>query len=96
MHKSVFFMNSLVQAIQMLSKIALSFLQRQKERDYVNISAVHAANPPNPDDSDSDTSDDEVEVSYTHVICNSKPGCQNTSADSSTSEDELQYSHVKV
>ncbi|CAG6014511.1 unnamed protein product [Menidia menidia] len=85
------------------SKVCKPFKEEQQEgnlQDYENIVDVHAAKRPNPysyDSSDtSDTSDDEVEVSYTQVNFKPKSGNQREKSDSSTSEDETQYSQVKL
>ncbi|XP_061573942.1 uncharacterized protein LOC133440635 [Cololabis saira] len=69
-----------------------------RQADYENASVAQAAKSPkpsNPCDSDSDTSEDEVEVSYTQVDLKPESGHRRASRDSSSSEDELQYSQIR-
>ncbi|KAG7216819.1 hypothetical protein INR49_001473 [Caranx melampygus] len=76
-------------------------LQKNKQErleDYENVSVAHASKFPNPlyDDDDSDTSDDEVDVSYAQVTFTPQPGSQKDDTDSSTSDDdEIQFSDNK-
>ncbi|XP_061573322.1 hemicentin-2 [Cololabis saira] len=69
--------------------------EQGRQEDYENVNALRAAKPPNPYNTDSETSEDEEEVNYTHVNFQPKPGHQKDISDSSTSEDETQYSEVK-
>ena len=79
-----------------------TFLQNEQERvpDYENIIDVHVAKVPNSYDYDtsetSDTSEDEVEVSYTQVNFKSKSEHRRANSSSSSSEDDTQYSQVKI
>ncbi|XP_070767895.1 B-cell receptor CD22 [Enoplosus armatus] len=81
----------------MVSKPAKKDEQERLE-DYENITAAHAAKPPNPLNYDTDTSEeDEIDLNYSQVNFKAKPGHQRRCSDSSTSDDEdTQYSHVKI
>ncbi|RVE63055.1 hypothetical protein OJAV_G00162980 [Oryzias javanicus] len=68
---------------------------QEEQTDYENVSDVHTAKPQNVYDSDSDTSDDVVEVNYTEVNFKPKPGHQRTRRTSSSSQEETQYSQIK-
>uniref|UniRef100_A0A3P8RZA3 B-cell receptor CD22 n=1 Tax=Amphiprion percula TaxID=161767 RepID=A0A3P8RZA3_AMPPE len=84
------------------AKVSKAKASNEMERlpDYENVSSVCAARLPDLSDSDSDTSEDEVEVSYSQVNFRPKLGHQrsssDTSSDSTSSEDETQYSQVKI
>ncbi|XP_024124213.1 B-cell receptor CD22 isoform X1 [Oryzias melastigma] len=68
---------------------------QEEHMDYENVSDVHTANLQNVYNSDSDTSDDVVEVNYTQVNFIPKPGHQRTRRSSSSSQEETQYSQIK-
>ncbi|XP_072249885.1 B-cell receptor CD22 [Leuresthes tenuis] len=74
--------------------------EQERVPDYENIINVHVAKVPNSYDYDtsetSDTSEDEVEVSYTQVNFKSKSEHRRANSGSSSSEDATQYSQVKI
>lgn len=84
------------------AKVSKAKASNEMERlpDYENVSLVCAAKLPDLSDSDSDTSEDEVEVNYSQVNFRPKLGhrrsSSDTSGDSTSSEDETQYSQVKI
>ncbi|XP_028280613.1 B-cell receptor CD22 [Parambassis ranga] len=68
-------------------------------RDYENVSAACASDPQNLWESESDTSEDEVEVNYSQVTFKPRHGHKrdsSTSSSSSSSDDKTQYSEVKL
>uniref|UniRef100_UPI0037E8DD0E B-cell receptor CD22 n=1 Tax=Semicossyphus pulcher TaxID=241346 RepID=UPI0037E8DD0E len=66
-------------------------------RDYENLSLFIAGKCPDSLSSDTETSEDEVELQYSKVSFKANPGHQQAESDSSTSdEDETQYSQVKT
>ncbi|TMS10382.1 B-cell receptor CD22 [Larimichthys crocea] len=70
---------------------------QEKHEDYENVSAADQAKSPDPFNYDTDTSEDDVEITYTQVSFKAKPGHQRSNRDSSTSdEEETQYSDVKI
>uniref|UniRef100_A0A3P9L7N8 B-cell receptor CD22 n=2 Tax=Oryzias latipes TaxID=8090 RepID=A0A3P9L7N8_ORYLA len=69
--------------------------EEEEQMDYVNIDMATGANPQNLWNSDSDTSDDTVEVNYAQVNFKPKAGHHRTRRNSSSSQEETQYSEVK-
>nr|XP_046255908.1 B-cell receptor CD22 [Scatophagus argus]XP_046255909.1 B-cell receptor CD22 [Scatophagus argus] len=70
---------------------------QERLEDYENITAVHTAKSPNPVSSDSDTSEEDLELNYSQVSFKAKSGHQWASSDSSTSDEEdIQYSDIKI
>ncbi|KAM6995298.1 neurotrimin-like [Tautogolabrus adspersus] len=71
--------------------------EQEKLEDYENIRTANGAKSQNPPNNDSDTSEDEVELNYSHVSFKAKPGHQRADRYSSSSdEEETQYSDVKI
>ncbi|XP_034730813.1 B-cell receptor CD22 [Etheostoma cragini] len=76
-------------------------LKKNDERleDYENVSAAPTAKSQNAlnSDSDTDTSEDEIQINYSHVSFKPNPGLQRAVRDSSCSDDEgIQYSEVNI
>ncbi|XP_017279220.1 B-cell receptor CD22 [Kryptolebias marmoratus] len=70
--------------------------KQQMLKDYENVDRINPTKPSFSYEDDSDTSEDEVEVSYSTVNFKSKPGHQRATRNSSSSEDGPVYSQVKL
>lgn len=76
--------------------ILSDFPQNEKQLTvYENFHVMNSAQPSYTYEDDSDTSEEEVELSYSQVNFQPKPGHQRAPRDSSSSED-TQYSQVKL
>ncbi|XP_037532723.1 B-cell receptor CD22 [Nematolebias whitei] len=70
--------------------------EQQKSTAYENINVTNPAKPSSSDEDDSETSEDEVEVTYSEVNFKPKSGHQRATRDSSSSEEDTQYAQVKL
>ncbi|KAA8591824.1 hypothetical protein FQN60_017198, partial [Etheostoma spectabile] len=73
-------------------------LKKNDERleDYENISTAPTVKSQNASNSDTDTSEDEIQINYSQVSFKPNSGLQRAVRDSSSSDDEgIQYSEVK-